>query len=113
MKKILLAILVALIAFRASAVNVNYYGVITRIAFLDNQGSFVVTVDSNAFDDCRYKYAYFMVDRIGQERVNMAYSMSLTSLTTKMKMNFVIDKDSKGSGGECYVGGMVSGIQSY
>jgi len=113
MKTILSAVLLALISFSVSAGNTNYYGVVTRISFLDNQGSFVVTVDSNMFVDCRYKYAYFMVDKIGQERVKMAYSMTLTSLTAKMKMNFVIDKQNKGSADECYVTGMAAGIQSY
>jgi hypothetical protein len=42
----------------------------------------------------------------------MAYAMAMTSLTTKMEMNFVIDKDAKGSNGQCYATGMVAGIRS-
>jgi len=43
----------------------------------------------------------------------MAYSMALTSLTSKMTMNFVIDKTINGAGGRCKVTGMAAGIQSY
>lgn len=45
MRSLLLSLLLALASSKAVAVNANYYGVITRIAFMDNQGSFVVTVD--------------------------------------------------------------------
>ena len=113
MKRFFIFLLLTFSSVYSLAERQNYYGVVTRVAFLDNQGSFVVTVDTNELDDCKFKYAFFLADKVGQDRVKMAYSMALTSLTTKMKMNLVIDKQNKGTGGECYVDGMVSGIQSY
>ncbi len=113
MKKALVVLAIIFTSICSFANYQNYFGVVTRVSFLDDLGSFVVTVDSGVLDDCLYKYAYFKVNQIGQERVKMAYSMVLTSLTTKMKMNFVIDKDNKGTNGECYVGNMAAGIQSY
>ncbi|NQZ05729.1 MAG: hypothetical protein HRT35_01080 [Algicola sp.] len=110
--KLLVVSLLAPLSFSASAVKLNYFGVVTRVSILDDTGSFVVTINTNEFDDCLYKYAYFMVNRIGEKRTQMAYTMALTSLTTKMKMNFVMDKEDKGAQGQCYVTGMVSGIQS-
>jgi hypothetical protein len=78
---------------------------------LSDDGSFVVTVNTDAFDDCAYKYAYFLTSNVGAERIKMAYAMAMTSVTTKMEMNFVIDKAAKGPSGQCYVTGMVSGIR--
>ena len=113
MKKIIIVALLLTASLYAYAGNVNYYGIVTRVAFIDDNGSFVVTVDSNALDDCQYKYAYFKVNKVGQKRVEMAYSMALTSMTSKLTMNFVIDKDINGVGGVCEVAGMAAGIQSY
>lgn len=116
MKKTLILALLAftlLISHNANAVSANYIGVVDRVSLLKANGSFVVTLDSGQLDDCQYKYAFFMVDQLGAEATKMAYSMMLTSISTKMKVNLVIDKEQKGPNGECYINGMISGIQSY
>lgn len=110
MKKLYITVICLVISFNASAIKVDYYGVVNRIAFLGKDGSFLVAINSRAFDDCLNKYAYFTVDKIGKEKVDIAYSMALTSMSAKKKMNFVIDKDKRGLTGECYVEEVGSGV---
>lgn len=113
MKKFLIMVVFLAISFNANAIKVDYYGVVTRIAFLGKDGSFLVMINSRAFDDCLNKQAYFTVDKLGRENVNIAYSMALTSMSAKKKMNFIIDKDKRGLTGECYVEEIGSGVRRY
>ncbi len=113
MKNLLMAVIFLVASFNVSAVKVDYYGVVSRIDFLGKEGDFMVAINSRAFNDCFNKYAYFTIDKIGRENVSLAYTMALTSLSTKKKMNFVIDKDKRGISGECYIEEIGLGVRVY
>jgi hypothetical protein len=88
-----------------------YVGPVKRVALLGSDGSFVVTVENDVLSDCNYQYAYFDVAKLGIERVNKAYTMALTSLSTGYNMGIVIDKDINGPGGDCYAKGMTADLR--
>lgn len=74
----------------SAASNKNYYGIVRRVALLSDDGSFVVTVNTDAFDDCAYKYAYFLTSNVGAERIKWAYAMVMTGLFTILERKCVM-----------------------
>ncbi|MEM7363455.1 MAG: hypothetical protein AAF525_05490 [Pseudomonadota bacterium] len=95
----------------ASSANAWYFGVVSRIALLGADGSFVVRFESSALDNCDGDYAYFNVSTLGTERVEKAYSLAMVSLTTGLEMGVVIDKSINGTGGQCDAVGMTADIR--
>ena len=116
MKKSTISCITLIIVLFSGAVSASpawYAGKVSRIALTGgNDGSFIVTFDNSNLDDCMHKYAYFRGSQLGDGRLKHAYTMALTSLTTKVSMGIVIDKSVNGSGGICEAMGMTADLRS-
>ena len=99
----LIAVMSMLLSQAASAQPAWYYGTVNRI-YLYSSG-FVVTMNSGALDDCKYKYVYFKVSEIGDTQVDRAYAMVLSAQASGRTLGVVIDKSINGAGGDCLSNG--------
>jgi len=104
MKKIHLIVAVVfsallLSAHSAGAAYAWYYGKITRV--WRTRGRVVLTLDTDALDDCKYKYAYFIGPVMNDKEIEASYLMALSAFYTRQEVGLVIDKDNK-IGGQCY-----------
>ncbi len=112
MKNLLIAISFIMILPQISLADAAWYsGTVSRVALI-NGGSFIVTFDESTLDDCRNRYAYFRPSQLSDETLKHAYTLALTSITTKMQMGVVIDKAVNGVGGLCYAIGMAADLRS-
>jgi hypothetical protein len=112
-QNVIIVLIVILFLMPLSAVSENqwYRGVVNRVSLLGADGTFLVTLDNGALSDCSYGYVRFSVGELGQDRVKMAYTLAITSLTTGRPMGVVIDKDLNGVDGDCYASGMTADLR--
>lgn len=95
----------------SEAASAWYRGVVSRVVAEYADGSFFITLESTALNDCEFTYAYFMVPQLGAKRVANAYALALVSLTTGRKFGVVLDKNINGPGGRCEARGQTAEIQ--
>ncbi len=90
--KMLTGLLLMLSLSSAGAVNSWYWGEVTRIRTLQNDGSFMIYVDNPDIKNiCQYDRVFFQVSDMGAERTKAALSMALTAFTSGKTWGVVID----------------------
>lgn len=115
MKHIIKVFAVIVLVFSSQnsyAVAAWYKGTLERVALVGDEGSFIVVFESDVLSGCKWNYSYFMVSRLGLEKVKSAYSMALAALSSGKKFGTVIDKDLNGEGQPCYAQGMTADISA-
>lgn len=112
-KKAALAALMTISCMGAANAAAEFYsGTVTRVALLGTDGSFIVTLNNSSLDDCQHRYAFIYAEDLGEIKVDRAYQMALTSITTGVEMGVVIDKDTNGAGGQCRAIGMTADLRA-
>lgn len=94
----------------AHAASAWYVGKVSRIALIGS--GFIVRFKNDALNNCKYKYAYFTIEKLDELKVKQAYSMALTSLTANINMGVVFNIDTNGVGGLCYATGMAADLRA-
>ena len=107
---LLLLLISGFYTFNSYAVAKWYKGKITRITLYATNESFIITFDNNTLDDCRWKYGYFDVNKLGVEKVKSAYSMAMLAFSSGKTFGIVIDKDLLVNDDRCFAQGMAADI---
>lgn len=109
--RLLCLVLIIFTSLSAFSQNQWYRGKITRISLWKNDNSFIITVDNDVLNDCKWKYLHFDESKLGEARTKAAYSMALTAFSTQTPFGFVTNKANKGAQGECFATGMTADIR--
>ncbi|OGQ53941.1 MAG: hypothetical protein A3J24_00605 [Deltaproteobacteria bacterium RIFCSPLOWO2_02_FULL_53_8] len=99
MKKLLIILAGVFLCGQAYSAPAWYQGKLTRVWSMGS--AFVVTMDSVALSDCKYKYAYFHRSVLGEQYYAELYALMLSAYATGGKAGVVIDK--QGVDQECRV----------
>lgn len=77
---------------QSSAANDWYYGQVTNVTTLSNDGSFMVYLDNASIKNtCAYDRVNFRVRDMGSERTKAALAMALLAYSTGKQYGIVVD----------------------
>lgn len=107
-----LALAAAQIAYAGP--NTWYWGHIRLLKLAgDERGSFFVHFeDDDTLDHCKYDRVYFLTGRLGNGRVEMAYTMAMSAMMAGREFGLVSKKVDVHEDGEfCYATGQTAGLR--
>lgn len=97
MTKLLIILVGVFLSGQAYSAPAWYQGKLTRVWSMGS--AFIVTMDSTALNDCKYKYAYFHRSVLGEQHYSELYALMLSAYASGSTAGIVIDK--KGLDQEC------------
>lgn len=90
--KLFISIVFCLFSLTLSAQNAWYWGNVTQIITIEDDGSFLVYVDNATLKStCRHQRVSFKVSDMGAERTKAALSMALTAFSSGKRYGVVVD----------------------